>query len=167
MANRKTKIILDACCGPRMMWFNKKHPLAIYTDIRKAEFIACDGRRINIDPDLIADFRNLPFPDASFRLVVFDPPHDNYAGDNSYTAQKYGKLQPTWEQDLREGFSECMRVLTDYGVLIFKWNEMRIPVSRIREAIGYDPLFGHKSGRQQKTHWMCFMKFPESVQIFL
>lgn len=49
----KDKIILDACCGPRMMWFNKHHPSAIYMDIRREEFIACDGRHINVDPDLM------------------------------------------------------------------------------------------------------------------
>ncbi|GGH28445.1 hypothetical protein GCM10011418_39120 [Sphingobacterium alkalisoli] len=50
------KIILDACCGPRMMWFNKNHPDTIYMDIRKENFVACDSRKIEVDPDLIADF---------------------------------------------------------------------------------------------------------------
>lgn len=31
------KVILDACCGGRMMWYNKKHPNAIYIDIRKTK----------------------------------------------------------------------------------------------------------------------------------
>jgi DNA segregation ATPase FtsK/SpoIIIE-like protein len=29
-----TKTILDVCCGSRMFWFNKKHPDALYLDIR-------------------------------------------------------------------------------------------------------------------------------------
>ena len=29
------KFILDVTCGGRSMWFNKKHPNAIYTDIRE------------------------------------------------------------------------------------------------------------------------------------
>jgi len=152
------KKVLDVCCGPRMMWFDKENPLAMFVDIRKESFIACDGRTINIDPDLIADFRSLPFDDNSFKLVVFDPPHDRYAGKNSFLAQKYGKLSETWESDLSKGFNECMRVLCDDGILIFKWNEIRFPVSRILSLFNQDPLFGHKSGKASKTHWLCFMK---------
>lgn len=152
------KKILDVCCGPRMSWFNKHHPDAIYMDIRKDEFIACDGRHIKVDPDLIGDFRNIPFPDNSFKLVVFDPPHFDKLGENSYTAQKYGRLFPSWETDLKQGFDECMRVLEPDGILIFKWNEYQIPVSKILEIFSTDPLFGHKSGKNSRTHWMCFMK---------
>jgi len=156
---KQDKIILDACCGPRMMWFNKNHPLATYMDIRKAEFTACDTRKIKVAPDLIADFRDMPFPDCSYKLVVFDPPHFNKLGENSYTAQKYGKLFPTWEEDLKQGFEECMRVLEPNGILIFKWNEYQIPLKKILEIFGKEPLFGHKSGKTSMTHWLCFMKF--------
>src|SRR5690606_5531489 len=105
------KKILDACCGPRMMWFDKTHPDAVFMDIRRESFIACDGRSIKVDPDIMGDFRQMPFDDASFKLVVFDPPHFNKLGKNSFTAQKYGSLFSTWETDLKAGFNECMRVL--------------------------------------------------------
>jgi len=154
----ENKIILDACCGGRMMWFDKEHPKAVYMDIRKEEFTACDGRSIKVNPDLIADFRNMPFNDCSFKLVVMDPPHFNKLGTNSYTAQKYGKLFPSWQTDLKQGFDECMRVLEPNGILIFEWNEFQIPVSKIIEIFGCEPLFGHKSGKNSKTHWLCFMK---------
>lgn len=55
-------------------------------------------------------------------------------------------------------FDECMRVLEPFGILIFKWNESQIPVSRLLEIFGQEPLFGHRSGKASKTHWMCFMK---------
>ena len=51
-----------------------------------------------------------------------------------------------------------MRVLKPEGVLIFKWNETQIPVSHIIEIFGVNPLFGHKSGKNSKTQWMCFLK---------
>lgn len=154
----ENKIILDACCGPKMMWFDKKNPRAVYMDIRRDDFIACDGRRIIISPDVIGDFRKMPFDDNSFKMVVFDPPHLKKLGQNSFTAQKYGKLLPTWEDDLKSGFEECMRVLQNEGFLIFKWNEYQIPLSKIIEIFGVQPLFGHKSGKQSLTHWLCFMK---------
>ena len=152
------KLILDACCGPRMMWFDKRNPQAVFMDIRDEEHILCDGRSLEVHPDVIGDFRSIPFEDATFRLVVFDPPHLVRLGDNSYMAHKYGKLLSTWETDLKQGFDECMRVLKPEGVLIFKWCEEQIPVSRIIEIFGVEPLFGHKSGKNSKTQWMCFMK---------
>lgn len=157
------KLILDACCSSRMFWFDKEHPNAVYVDIRSEEFTACDGKYVKVRPDLVADFRNLPFPDQSFKLVVFDPPHDMYAGRESYTAQKYGNLnKDTWRNDIKLGFDECYRVLENHGVLIFKWNEMRVSVNEILKVIGREPLFGHKSGKANKTHWMTFMKLPDS-----
>ena len=154
----ENKIILDACCGPKMMWFDKKDPRAVYMDIRRDDFIACDGRRIIISPDVIGDFRKMPFDDNSFKMVVFDPPHLKELGQNSFTAQKYGKLFPTWEDDLKSGFEECMRVLQNEGFLIFKWNEYEISIKKIIEIFGVQPLFGHKSGKQSLTHWLCFIK---------
>lgn len=67
------KLILDACCGPRMMWFDKQNPLAVFMDIRDEECTLCDGRNLEVHPDVVGDFRNMPFEDATFRLVVFDP----------------------------------------------------------------------------------------------
>lgn len=153
------KKILDACCGSRMFWFDKQNPNTVFIDKRSEDIIACDGRKINVRPDLVADFRSMPFPDNSFKLVVFDPPHDMYAGKNSFTAQKYGNLdKETWREDLKKGFDECMRVLDQHGTLIFKWNEMRVSVTEILEVFQQEPLFGHKSGKASKTHWLCFMK---------
>lgn len=109
-------------------------------------------------PDVVCDFKDLPFDDNSFYLVVFDPPHLVNKSDSAWMVKKYGTLPKNWQDELHRGFSECMRVLKPRGTLIFKWNEVQIPVSQIIEAIGYQPLFGHKSGKRQKTHWLCFMK---------
>lgn len=60
--------ILDMCCGSRMFWFNKQDTRALFTNIRAEEHELCDGRRLVISPDLISDFRSLPFADSSFQL---------------------------------------------------------------------------------------------------
>lgn len=80
------KPILDACCGGRMFWFDKENPLVVFSDIRQDEFILCDGRPFKVEPDIIADFRNLPFPDGHFRLVVLDPPHLNKISATAWMA---------------------------------------------------------------------------------
>ncbi len=85
-----------------------------------------------ISPDLIADFRALPFADNTFP-VVFDPPHLERVGDNAWMGKKYGRFnKDTWRDDLRAGFAEAFRVLWTHGVLIFKWNETQIPVSQTK-----------------------------------
>jgi ubiquinone/menaquinone biosynthesis C-methylase UbiE len=152
------KKILDATCGSRMMWFDKEHPDTVYVDKRTESITACDGRIINVRPDIVADFTKLPFPDNSFYLVVFDPPHVDNLGEKSWMAQKYGKLFPGWEDQIKEGFNECMRVLKTNGTLIFKWSEIRIPVSKVVDVIGVQPLFGHPTGKAGKTIWMTFFK---------
>lgn len=152
------KKILDACCGSRMFWFNKHNPLVLFQDIREEEHTLCDGRLLEVKPDVVGDFRNMEFPDSSFKLVVFDPPHLNKLGHDTWMAKKYGTLLPTWEQDLKLGFDECMRVLEKDGVLIFKWNEVQIKLSQILSLIPYKPLFGHTSGKHGKTIWLAFMK---------
>ena len=111
---------------------------------------------MKISPDIVADFRQIPFPDESFYLVVFDPPHLVKAGENSWIAKKYGKLNSeTWKNDIEQGFNECMRVLKPNGILIFKWNEEQIKLRDILATIEYKPLFGNK---RAKTHWLVFMK---------
>lgn len=82
------------------------------------------------------------------------------AGPTGWQAKKYGLLPDEWRPYLSAGFSECWRVLADYGTLVFKWNEEKIKVSEIIDAIGRQPLYGHKSGKQSKTHWLAFVKIP-------
>lgn len=147
--------ILDACCGSRMFWFDKQHQDAVYMDKRELSTTLCDGRKLEVRPDIIADFRNIPFPDDSFHMVVFDPPHLIKIGDNSWMAKKYGKLESTWQEDIAQGFRECMRVLKPNGTLVFKWNEDQIKLREILDAIDYKPLYGDK---RSKTHWLVFMK---------
>ena len=64
--------ILDACCGSRMFWFDRSNPDVIFADNRKLETTLCDGRILRIEPDVIIDFRHIPFDDNTFDLVVFD-----------------------------------------------------------------------------------------------
>lgn len=160
-----TKRILDVTCGSRSIWFDKNNPLAIYCDKRVENdtriWKSGDGlseRTITVNPDVVCDFTNLPFEDNLFSLVVFDPPHLLKISETAWLVKKYGRLGEQWPQMLHDGFKECMRVLKNDGVLIFKWSEYDIPAEKVWKAIGQKPLFGHHSGKQSKTFWACFMK---------
>lgn len=138
-----------------MFWFNKSHPETVFMDIRELEDTLCDGRKLIIKPDILGDFRNIPFHDNTFKLAVFDPPHLIKVGEKSWLAKKYGKLNENWQSDIKQGFAECLRVLEPGGILIFKWNEEQIRLIDILKTIDYVPLFGDK---RSKTHWLVFMK---------
>lgn len=160
--------VLDACCGSRMFWFNKQDPRAIFGDKRRETHTLKDksskggSRKLCIAPDILLDFCNLPFEDSTFSLVVFDPPHLIKNGNSGWLAKKYGKLSPSWKDDIRMGFNECFRVLKDDGVLIFKWNETDIRVSEILALTSRRPLFGNRCGKSAKSHWIVFMKEGEA-----
>ena len=142
-----------------MFYFDREDPRVLFGDIRSEQHVLCDGRALNINPDQLMDFRDLPFPDGSFRVVIFDPPHLVNTGPKSWQAAKYGRLhKDTWKEDLRSGFAECFRVLKAEGVLIFKWAEVQIPLSQILRLTPNEPLIGHRSGKQAKTHWVTFIK---------
>ena len=160
----KDKFILDACCSVKAMWKNKNHLNTIYIDIRKepSGFLGY-GRKEELNPDYIMDFRNMDFPDNSFKLVVFEPPHLKTLGKTSLFRKKFGCLnKETWPYDLGKGFSECWRVLEDYGILIFKWSDVEISYQRVLDLFPEKYLFGHIMGKKKtNTKWFCFMKIPK------
>jgi len=159
-------VVLDACCGSRMFWFNKTDKRSLFVDKREGVCINDIGTRGTkgrspsvISPDKIVDFRDMPFCDNWFWHVVFDPPHlHQKVGYTGVIAFKYGILDSSWEKDLRLGFSECFRVLKKGGTLIFKWSESEIPLQKVLSLSDYKPLYGHKSGKKAQTHWVAFVK---------
>lgn len=151
-------------CGGRSIWFQKNHPHTIYFDQRDVEYEQTFGsdpsaRHIKVHPDVMGDFRDLPFPDNTFNLVVFDPPHIIQRTD-SWITKGYGRYESKEEMmsSVVKGISEGMRVLKPRGVLIFKWADISMSVQEILSAVRLTPLFGHKSGKKSGTHWLCFMK---------
>ncbi|TFV05406.1 MULTISPECIES: class I SAM-dependent methyltransferase [unclassified Neisseria] len=157
--------VLDPCCGSKMMFFDKEDERVVFGDKRHEQHLLKDRhylRKLEISPDVRLDFTALPFPDNTFPVVVFDPPHLIHAGEKSWLAKKYGVLGGGWQDDIRKGFAECFRVLKPDGVLIFKWNENQIRVHEILALTDQKPLFGHVSMKHKKnqtqTHWITFLK---------
>ena len=156
------KFILDACCGPKYMWFNKNHPNCIYVDIRSEEFMN-RKEKVIITPDLLADYRKLPFVDNRFKLVVWDPPHLKNKKQTGNFLKTFGNLHPdTWKEDLTKGFNECWRVLDNYGILVFKFSDFSFSFREVLNLFPVKPLFGNSCSKSKNatTKWFCFMKIP-------
>ena len=160
------QVVLDPCCGSRMMWLDKGDQRCLFGDRRSETIVVTDNSRGNksgtrsiiIEPDALLDFRALPFGDESFWHVAFDPPHLIHAGPRSWLANKYGRLGEDWRDDLRAGFAECFRVLKPNGTLNFKWNETQVKLAEILALTPHKPLYGQVSGRRGMTHWLAFVK---------
>jgi hypothetical protein len=154
------KLILDPASSMRSFYFDKKDKRVLFGDIRvKETHLLTNGQTIHIEPDEVMDFRAIPYPNETFKVVVFDPPHMLNLSEKSWMRKKYGVLdKETWRDDLTKGFAECFRVLKDEGTLIFKWNEVSIPLKEILTLTPYKPVLGHPSGKRMGTHWVLFIK---------
>jgi SAM-dependent methyltransferase len=159
--------ILDACCGGRMWWWDKEHPLAVYMDNRTAAAGARPNRpNWKCEPDVLGDFRAMPFGDESFHLVVFDPPHIvRPSAPSGNVRMQYGSLHPDTEQDdIRRGLAECWRVLAPAGTLVLKWAG---PLARVKPHFPSTPVVGTRwtSGAKLGTRWFIFYKPLDAAEL--
>jgi len=164
--------ILDATSGGRSIWHpnNKDRENTLYIDKRKEEpgFTGQEGRTFSIQPDEIQDFRNLPYKDESFKLVIFDPPHviketgmENLSG---YVEKSYCALDAeTWQHDLKKGFQELFRVLEIGGTLVFKFADNAADFNEVLDLAPVDPLLGTmtKKSSRCENRWFVFQKTEE------
>ena len=157
------KPVLDPASSVRSFYFNKTDERVVFGDIRENEtHLLTNGQTIHIKPDQVMDFRAIPYPDETFQMVVFDPPHRIKLTAESDFIKKYGQLdKDTWQQDIKKGFDECWRCLDDYGVLVFKWNDSSVKRKELLFVLNRPYLFGHPNGSKIPTHWFVFMKISE------
>jgi len=97
-------------------------------------------KTIDIDPqyktDAVGDFRNMPFDDASFDVIVFDPPHLPVAAySDSEVSQRWSRVYGnTADGEARQGDNvvplflpfllESIRVLRPGGIVLAKITDM-------------------------------------------
>lgn len=164
--------ILDPTCGGKSIWHpeNKDREDTLFIDRRREEsgFHGQEGRTYGVQPDEVEDFRDLPYEDESFNLIVFDPPHvvkeDGMEKLTGHVIKKYGALHAeTWQHDLEKGFEELFRVLKTGGTLVFKFADNDVDFNKVLSLAPEPPLFGTMTKKTSKceNRWFVFYK-PEA-----
>lgn len=177
------KLILDATSAFRSMWFNKNNPLVDYFDKssdddlnkRRSKYNnLCGTTKFRYwnpkNKTIQGTWAKLSFPDNTYKMVVFDPPHKKKLGEKSKFKQIYGELSPeTWQRDLKQAFTEFFRVLQPYGFLILKWGSDDVSYKEILACSPIKPLYGNITNgtnkhKKSRTYWFCFMKPSHDVK---
>lgn len=147
--------ILDMSAGNRAVWYNKKHPLAVYLD-----------KRESVKPDIVCDTTNISKSvGKDFDLIVFDPPHMN-CGRNSGLSRSYGHHTTKEILATIEGSGkEAHRISKPNALMALKWNDHDIKLKRLFDLLPqWEPLFGHltRNGPTSKsqTYWIMLRRLP-------
>jgi len=141
-------------------------------DIRKGIFSSktsenCkykSSRRYKINPDVVSEWKNAPWPDNYFDLIVFDPPHivvNNRDKKFSGMEIEYGRLyKDNFKIVLNNGIKKLFNILKPEGIFVFKWCEDSIKIEEILKLFPYKPLFGSntKSKGHTANFWILFIK---------
>lgn len=165
--------ILDATCGMKGIWYQKNHPFVTFMDKRKGQFdmkvdnpnISFKARRITkVMPDVISEWKDTPFPDNYFDMVIFDPPHLILERGKKMPAlvNRYGCLyKDDYKKVLKEGIKKLFDVLKPEGIFIFKWCENSAKTEDIIKLFPYKPMFGSntKSKGHTANFWILFIKY--------
>lgn len=158
-------VTLDATAGNRMIWPNKNPPLTVFMDKE------CD---LSIPPDIIGDFRKLPFRDDVFQCVVFDPPHScsipPWWADPSTSKKRRGNLASWYGkfENKIDMFSSINLAQKEFARvskrLCFKWSELEISLWKILPFFNEWTHIKTKNHKGKfkvgkiKTYWITFLR---------
>ena len=167
MIKPKAKI-LDVTAGNRMMWRhlpNRDSPYIMFTDKENG---------LTYKPDIICNWRSLPFSDNRFLAVIFDPPHawgfgdksihsnpnpDRSSGDGSWWGNPNTKRELVL--DMIYGQREFARVAP---ILCFKWNDNAMSLERALSCLTeWEEVYRKEYNRggklsNSKTWWMTLKR---------
>jgi len=144
-----------------MFWVQKYYSDVTYIDIRP-----------EVSPDIVMDCRHTAFADATFDLIIFDPPHRKF-GSSSILAYRYGSVSLEDARALvRDAFVEFDRILRSGGMVWFKWSGTPID-EMVKVQDRFIPLMGQnmnklknlESKRITGSHpaqWLMMVRNPDA-----
>lgn len=177
----KNARILDATSANRSIWLIKDSPHILFIDIEP---------ELQVPPDMVLDCTETGFKPHSYHTIFFDPPQywGDKIGGNIYALrnlddvhifnEKYGtnrhvsyygtdkfKSKTELLTFLHKSQKEFNRILMDDGMLWVKWNEIKIPLSKILpffknwvEMLRLEICDKYQTLSYSQTYWLMFMK---------
>lgn len=163
--------ILDATAGYKGIWYQKNHPFVTFMDIRSGSFNTKtinmpfkSSRKFKIEPDVVSEWKDAPFPDNSFDMIIFDPPHLIWKHNKKPSSmdKAYGYFTiDTWRNEMKQGIDKLFKILKPEGIFILKWCEVGASIDDVLKLFPYKPLFGSntKSKGHTANYWIVFLKY--------
>lgn len=164
--------ILDASCSVKGMWYQKNNPHTVFFDKRREKIrMPCGDnyRLVVVNPDIIGNWRSMPFKSESFDMVLWDPPFiiRRKGIIEGAITKKYGILyKESWKEDLRLSALELFRILRPEGTFILKWGDSGgKKKDEILKLMPYAPMFGSVAGNKGTSHWILFIKYQNNKSL--
>jgi len=134
--------ILDATASYRSMWKTKESEKVLWIDIEE---------ELDYPPDILMDCTKTDFEDGRFYTIFFDPPHSyghtkntgvHQTPSRAIQKEKWGNTGAYYGFDryhtkqellafINKAQREFQRILSDDGILWFKWGELRISLNAL------------------------------------
>jgi hypothetical protein len=166
-------------------------------DIKQSEHIIYVDRQtaLAVSPTIFADDMCLPFRDAMFDTIIFDPPHgygrEGFMFSYPYANEEYKKR---WKDEripryygleqyknrqqlaiyLYKAQQELNRIAKDDAILIFKWCDMDIPLDNTlslftswQSLLRIEAVAPEYRTGTQKTYWIFMQKKADTGQQLL
>ena len=167
--------ILDATASYRSMWVTKESDRVLWIDIEP---------ELDLKPDLLMDCTNTDFEDKRFHTIFFDPPHKFGEKKNQgvhSTPSRVNQRERWGNSGAYYGFDkyptkrallafinnaqkEFYRILSDDGILWFKWAEITTTLDALLPFFNdWTLMMKHEVAYRGQvkgatTWWIAFMK---------
>jgi len=168
--------ILDATAANRVMWKTRESDKVIWIDIEN---------ELTVKPDFIMDCTNTEFDDGQFHTIIFDPPHSfgrtKNTGQHQTPSQelqieKWGRKGSYYGFDkyptkrellgfINKSQLEFQRILSDDGMLWFKWAEIHCTLDSIlpffkdwKIMLRIESHSSRAGAGKTRTWWTAFTK---------
>ena len=152
--------IADVTYGQGVFWK--------YVDLTRYDFHPSD---VMTCPDASYDFRNLPYPDASFHHVILDPPYTHDPGD-LLVDRRYGNADTTHGYSYphllhlyQQGMQEACRILRPGGFLFVKCKDQIVSSHQQRTHIHLHDIAVHRLALTDHALFIMVQAACPSVQV--
>ena len=175
MKTKSNAKVLDATASYRSMWVTKESNKVLWIDVEP---------ELDLKPDLLMDCTNTDFEDKRFHTIFFDPPHkfgerknqgvhstpsrvnqrERWGNSGAYYGSDKYPTKRALLAFINNAQKEFYRILSDDGILWFKWAEITTTLDALLPFFNnWTLMMKHEVAYRGQvkgatTWWVMFMK---------